>query len=163
MFWPATFTRACRAAEAASHGLTIALRRYDRGRDGPSAHASGRPPHRSEQAVLPQSAPTLGSIVEAVPGIGMEHARRSRHARGRRPSPAFEIRRAKPRMHPDVGTCEMIQGLQGPERVIRPPETALCPQVLAHLRAKPDPPKAPSGSMVGREGVAAAALILRWG
>jgi len=35
--------------------------------------------------------------------------------------------------------------------------------VLAYLRAKPDPPQRPSGSMVGREGVAAAALALRWG
>lgn len=32
-----------------------------------------------------------------------------------------------------------------------------------HLREKPDPPKRPSGSMVGREGIAAAALALRWG
>ena len=28
---------------------------------------------------------------------------------------------------------------------------------------KPDPPRRPSDSMVGREGVAAAALALRWG
>jgi len=27
-------------------------------------------------------------------------------------------------------------------------------QVLAYLREKPDPPKRPSGSMVGREGIA---------
>jgi hypothetical protein len=31
------------------------------------------------------------------------------------------------------------------------------------LRQKPDPSKRPSGSVVGREGVAAAALVLRWG
>jgi hypothetical protein len=46
---------------------------------------------------------------------------------------------------------------------IRPPETTLFEQLLAYLRGKPDPTKPPSGSMVGREGVAAAALVLRWG
>ena len=34
---------------------------------------------------------------------------------------------------------------------------------IAYLRANPDRPRRPSGSMVGREGVAAAALVLRWG
>jgi len=43
------------------------------------------------------------------------------------------------------------------------PEITLFHQVLGYLQAKPDPPKRPSRSMVGREGVAAAALILRWG
>jgi hypothetical protein len=41
--------------------------------------------------------------------------------------------------------------------------TTLFNQVLAYLREKPDPPKRPSGSMVGREGIAAAAVTLRWG
>jgi len=36
--------------------------------------------------------------------------------------------------------------------------TTLFNQVLAYLRDKPDPPKRPSGSMVGREGIAAAAV-----
>ena len=63
----------------------------------------------------------------------------------------------------DAGTCEEIAGLHGPELLIRPPETTLFHQVLAYLRAKPDPPKRPSGSMVGREGVAAAAMVVRWG
>jgi hypothetical protein len=36
---------------------------------------SGRPPHRSERAALPHSAPTLGSISKAVPGIRMKHTR----------------------------------------------------------------------------------------
>jgi hypothetical protein len=63
----------------------------------------------------------------------------------------------------DAGTCEDLTTARGPERLIRPPATTLFHQVLAYLRAKPDPPKRPSGSMVGREGVAAAAVVLRWG
>lgn len=63
----------------------------------------------------------------------------------------------------DAGTCEELAMLHGPERLIRPPVTTLFHQVLADLRAKPDPPNSPSGSTVGREGVAAAALVLRWG
>ena len=35
--------------------------------------------------------------------------------------------------------------------------------MLAYLKQKPDPPKPPSGSMVGREGVATTALTVRWG
>jgi muconolactone delta-isomerase len=63
----------------------------------------------------------------------------------------------------DAGTCEEVSGPHGPERLIRPPETTLFHQVLAYLRAKPEPPTRFSGTMVGREGVAAAALVLRWG
>lgn len=63
----------------------------------------------------------------------------------------------------DAGSCEDISGPRGSERVIHPPETTLFRQVLAYLKAQPDPPKPPSGSMVGREGIAAAALTLRWG
>jgi hypothetical protein len=63
----------------------------------------------------------------------------------------------------DAGTCEDLAVPHGPERLIRPPVTTLFHQVLAYLRAKTDPPKRPSGSMVGREGVAAAAVVLRWG
>ena len=63
----------------------------------------------------------------------------------------------------DAGTCEMLPGPNGPERLIRPPATTLFHQVLAYLREKPDPPKRPLGSLVGHEGVAAAALVLRWG
>ncbi len=62
----------------------------------------------------------------------------------------------------DAGTCEVSRP-HGPERLIRPPETTLFHQVLAYLKTKLDPAKPPSGSMVGREGVAAAALSLRWG
>lgn len=54
---------------------------------------------------------------------------------------------------------------EGGERVwiLEPPQTTLFHQVLAYLEEKPDPAKQPSGSMVGREGVAAAAVALRWG
>ena len=63
----------------------------------------------------------------------------------------------------DAGRCEVVTGPFGPERVIHPPRTTLFHQVLSWLREQPDPPKTPSGSLVGREGVAAAALTLRWG
>lgn len=63
----------------------------------------------------------------------------------------------------DAGSCEATSEPSGPAWIIRPPTIKLFHQVLAHLREKPDPPKRPSGSMVGREGVAAAALVLRWG
>jgi len=63
----------------------------------------------------------------------------------------------------DAGTCEEVSGPYGPVHLIRPPASTLFHQVLAYLKAKPDPPQRPSGSMVGREGVAAAALSLRWG
>ncbi len=70
----------------------------------------------------------------------------------------------------DAGTCEEVSGPHGPECLIRPPATTLFHQVLAYLQAKPDPPKRvfpregdTAGSMIGREGVAAAALTLRWG
>jgi len=63
----------------------------------------------------------------------------------------------------DAGTCEEVSATHGPERLLRPPQITLFHQVLAYLQAKPDPPTRPSGSMAGREGVAAAALALRWG
>jgi hypothetical protein len=63
----------------------------------------------------------------------------------------------------DAGTCEEVGGPRGREWLIHPPETTLFHQVLAYLRARPDPPTRRSGTIVGREGVAAAALVLRWG
>jgi hypothetical protein len=57
----------------------------------------------------------------------------------------------------DAGTCEEVSRPHGPEKLIRPPEPSLFHQVFTYLRAKPDPSTPPSGSMVGREGVAAAA------
>lgn len=63
----------------------------------------------------------------------------------------------------DAGSCEATSEPTGPAWIIQPPATTMFRQVLAYLREKPDPPTRPSGSMVGREGVAAAALVLRWG
>jgi hypothetical protein len=63
----------------------------------------------------------------------------------------------------DAGTCVQVSGPNGPELLIRPPEATLFHQVLAYLRAKNNPPVRLSGSMAGREGVAAAAVVLRWG
>ena len=63
----------------------------------------------------------------------------------------------------DAGACKDVTSAHGPERLIRPPMTTLFNQVLAYLREKPDPPNRPPGSMVGREGIAAAAVTLRWG
>jgi len=56
-----------------------------------------------------------------------------------------------------------VHGPEGPIHLVEPPRTTLFRQVLAYLDAKPDPPRLPSGSMIGREGVAAAAVALRWG
>ena len=63
----------------------------------------------------------------------------------------------------DAGTYEDIPGDDGATRVIHPPENTLFHQVIAYLHDKPDPRKIPSKLSAGREGVAAAALILRWG
>ncbi len=63
----------------------------------------------------------------------------------------------------DAGACQAVAGPHGPVWLVLPPETTLFHQVLAYLDDKPDPPRRPSGSMVGREGVATAALALRWG
>lgn len=61
----------------------------------------------------------------------------------------------------DAGTCEEVSGPHGPVRLVSPPKTTLFHQVLAYLRATPDPSRRVSDSSVGREGVAAAALVLR--
>jgi hypothetical protein len=63
----------------------------------------------------------------------------------------------------DAGTVEEVAGRDGPGRLVRPPGTTLFHQVLAYLRAKADPPARPPGASAGREGVAAAAVSLRWG
>ena len=62
----------------------------------------------------------------------------------------------------DAGSCERVERGRGSEILIRPPEVTLFRQVLAYLRGKPDPPGRLPGSAARREGVAAAALTLRW-
>jgi hypothetical protein len=49
------------------------------------------------------------------------------------------------------------------ERVIHPPGTSLFHQVLSYLEAMPDPTGPRRGSEIGREGLAATAISLRWG
>jgi hypothetical protein len=63
----------------------------------------------------------------------------------------------------DAGTYEERPEPARPGAIHPPPSSTLFHQVLAYLRAKPDPPNRASGSMGGREGVAAAVLVLRWG
>jgi hypothetical protein len=63
----------------------------------------------------------------------------------------------------DAGCCVEDRGSNGAVHIIEPPRTTLFHQVLAYLNEKPDPVKLPSGSMVSREGVATAAVTLRWG
>lgn len=63
----------------------------------------------------------------------------------------------------DAGTCEEVAAPSGPELLLRPPRTMLFHQVLAYLREKPDPVEELRGSTSDREGVAAAAVTLRWG
>ncbi|WP_437325924.1 hypothetical protein [Sorangium sp. So ce381] len=54
-------------------------------------------------------------------------------------------------------------GLVGPDRIIRSPTQPMFRRVLDYLMTKPDPVKLPSGTEIGREGVAAAAVCVRWG
>jgi hypothetical protein len=63
----------------------------------------------------------------------------------------------------DAGRWVEKADRRGPEKVIQPPATTLYRQVVAYLTSKPDPPVRIPGSKIGREGVAAAALTLRWG
>lgn len=63
----------------------------------------------------------------------------------------------------DAGSCERVLGPDGPWLLLHPPGTTLFHQVLAYLREKPDPVEEPRGSTSDREGIAAAAVTLRWG
>jgi hypothetical protein len=49
------------------------------------------------------------------------------------------------------------------ELVVHPPKLTLFHQVLDYLRAKPDPPAPPASLTIESEGMAAAAVVLRWG
>jgi len=63
----------------------------------------------------------------------------------------------------DVGSCEEKRTLNGSELLIRPPHKTLFHQLLDYLRSKQNPLAPLAGSFVGREGVAATAMTLRWG
>ena len=63
----------------------------------------------------------------------------------------------------DAGTCHQVAPGGNAQWRIEPPAPTLFRQVLSYLEAKPDPAGPLSGSEVGREGVATAAVVLRWG
>jgi hypothetical protein len=63
----------------------------------------------------------------------------------------------------DAGSCVETADRRSSEKVIQPPAITLYRQVLDYLKMKPDPPVRLQGSRIGHEGVAAAALTLRWG
>ena len=78
-------------------------------------------------------------------------------------SPEHLTVRVNDRLVLDAGTCERIDGAHGAELVVRPPARTLFAQVLAYLRAQPDPPAERFPLSDADEGVAAAAAVLRWG
>lgn len=63
----------------------------------------------------------------------------------------------------DAGTYEEVSSTENQGLLIHPPTKTLFHQLLGYLRNKPDPQTPPSGSMTGREGLAATAITLRWG
>jgi hypothetical protein len=63
----------------------------------------------------------------------------------------------------DAGTCEEVPGADRPELLLRPPVTTLFRQLLAYLREKPDATERTPSSTSDPEGIAAAAVTLRWG
>ena len=95
--------------------------------------------------------------------VGVADRARSRKMTTNRMSMTRLRVRANNELVLDAGMCERVERGRGSEILIRPPEVTLFRQVLAYLRSKPDPPGRLPGSAAGREGVAAAALTLRWG
>jgi hypothetical protein len=63
----------------------------------------------------------------------------------------------------DAGRYETVFGADGPVHLIHPAETKLFEQVIAYLKSKPDPVPGSTRVPRYREGVAAAAVALRWG
>jgi hypothetical protein len=63
----------------------------------------------------------------------------------------------------DAGTCEKVEGSDSQELLLRPPGTTLFHQVLAYLQHKPDPVEELPGSLSNHQGIATAAITLRWG
>jgi hypothetical protein len=62
----------------------------------------------------------------------------------------------------DAGSYEQISTTDGLEWLIRPPQVSMFHQVVNYLGAKPEPAWR-AGSKIAREGVATAAVVLRWG
>ena len=62
-----------------------------------------------------------------------------------------------------AGSAEQISTERGHEWLIRPPEVSMFHQLLAYLQAKPDRDIGPGASKIAWEGVATAAVTLRWG
>jgi hypothetical protein len=62
----------------------------------------------------------------------------------------------------DAGICEPVDA-SGHEVIIHPPKVTLFRQLIAYLGSKPSPVRTGEESGVSPEGVAAAALVLRWG
>lgn len=63
----------------------------------------------------------------------------------------------------DAGSVTYVDQGSGPCRVITPPATSLFAQLVAYLDTKPFPRDARRVPLAGQEGVAAAALCVRWG
>jgi hypothetical protein len=63
----------------------------------------------------------------------------------------------------DAGESRIAEGQSGLERIVQPPRITLFRQLINYLKAKPDPRDRPSGTFISREGIAAAAVTLRWG
>jgi hypothetical protein len=63
----------------------------------------------------------------------------------------------------DAGECKIVEGQKEYNRIIQPARTTLFHQILDYLKSKPAPRKQPAGTFIAREGVAAAAVTLRWG
>lgn len=63
----------------------------------------------------------------------------------------------------DAGSVKVVSEADGVMRVVTPPATTMFDQLLAYLDSKPLPEGASSVTSSTEEGVAAAALCLRWG
>lgn len=80
------------------------------------------------------------------------------------PVKAIRLRvRANDELVLDAGTAHTVTDGDGRITLIRQPKTTLFHQVMAYLRAKADPPGRRPRLTLGREGVATAAIVLRWG
>jgi len=62
----------------------------------------------------------------------------------------------------DAGVMEPVDGIQG-ACLVRPPSKTMFHQLLEYLEGKPAPQRLPSGTHLGRQGVVATAVTVRWG